>query len=259
MYSAVLVTALVTASSAPNFGWRHGHGCYSSCHGCYSYGCYSGHAAPGWGYGAAGGCYGYHGGCYGAFGVHYADPHSYFGGPYMNYPPHAFYGCTGCYGAYGGYSCYGVPVPPVVMPPVVQPGPPKKDSLPPIKSDGKKDTKEPEEVGAPKEKVKPKTENKKSGLEATLPLRAKVRIVIPAGGRLLVDGNRIDVAAGVRTFRTPILSPGQAYVYDIRIEIERNGIVRGENRRLVIRAGEELAVNFPTLQSSGTQTAQVGK
>jgi uncharacterized protein (TIGR03000 family) len=234
MYSVVLMTALATSSASAGWGHRC-NGCYSApacscscfaCSGCY--GCCSTGVV---GYGAAGGCYGYHGGCYGAFGNVYMSPYGY--------------GASGsCYGCYGGYSCYGVPLPGYLPPtvPGVKPAP-TKDPYPAINPD-KKDPNA-EEVIQPKEKKK---EEKK--LEQA---RAKVRIEIPAGGKLFVDGRPISVAPGTRVFQTPVLAAGEAYFYDIRIEVED----RSEERRVVIHAGQDALVQFPSLRAASSSTAQV--
>ena len=249
MYSAVLMAALATTTTAPN--WHYGNGCHA-CYGGYTYanpgcgGCYGG-CYGNWtfgGYGFAGGGNGYHGGCYGAYGSFY-DPYG---------------GCTGCYGCYGGYSCYGIPVPAISA--AVNPAPVVRDPFPPINPNvPKKDVKgdDAEEVGAPKEKKKDAEEKKKLSRESDTPIRAKVRIEVPESGKLFVDGNRINVAAGVRTFQTPALAPGERYFYDIRIDIERGGEIRSEQRRVIIEAGKDVAVRFPGLQGQGTDTAQANR
>lgn len=237
MYSMVLMTALVTSTATPNWGHRGCGGCYSAqvgctyqggfaCQGCYGCG------GPVQGYGAAGGCYGYHGGCYGAFGNNYMAPYGI--------------SSNGCYGCYGGHSCYGVPIPGFAPGTPGFKAPATKDPFPPINPEVKKDPKE-EEVNPPKEKDK-KPADKKLEEQG----RAKIRIEVPVGGKLFVDGRRVNVAAGTRVFQTPILSAGETYFYDIRIEIDD----RSEERRVVIRSGQDAIVSFPTLRSSGAQTAQ---
>jgi uncharacterized protein (TIGR03000 family) len=244
MYSVVLMAALATSTTSPAFfrgGWIGGcHGCYACngcyCNGCYgypAYGCYgvpvvnSCHgwsAYPVYGYGVAGGCYGYHGGCYGAFGVTFADPH------------HGF--PTGCYGCYGGYAGYGVPLPPPegIKPPTKEK---EKDMFPPINPKKDKD-KDAEEIPPLKEKKKDKEPEKS--------VRAKVRIEVPEGGKLFVDGNRIDVGAGTRVFQTPPLAPGRTYYYDVRIEVAYNGVTRHEERRVYVQPGQDALVHFPNLR-----------
>jgi uncharacterized protein (TIGR03000 family) len=255
MYSVVLMTALVTTTGTPTWHNRGQHHCSvpvcsCSCYGGYAgyagysgyagyagYGCHGCHGVVAPGYGAAGGCYGYHGGCYGGFGNIYADP--YFGG---------------CYGCYGGHSGYGVPLPGYgVHQPAVKVAP-ARDPFPPINP--KKDDKGVEEVPPLKEKPKKQSDGKPNLDDSA---RAKVRVEIPEGGKLFVDGQHINVAAGVRTFQTPALAPGQAYYYDIRIEIEQNGAIRREERRVIINPGEDALVSFPALRPGGTSTAQVNR
>jgi uncharacterized protein (TIGR03000 family) len=268
MYSVVLVAALVTTSSAtPNWHHRCG-GCYVACSSCYcsgygGYSGYSGHSGysgyayypgyqpytchagggcyrtiPGYngGYGWAGGCYGYHGGCYGAgygasFGAGYGGP-TVYGAYYLD--PSQTYG-QGCYGCYGGYAGYGIPVPPVVMPPAPTPSEGVKDPFPPINPDPKKKG---EPIPAPKEKkVDPKKVPEKLS-------RATIRLEIPEGGKLFVDGQAIAVSAGSREFQTPPLAAGQRFFYDFRLEVVVHGEMRREERRVIVQANEELAIDF---------------
>jgi len=89
-----------------------------------------------------------------------------------------------------------------------------------------------------------------------MPARATVRIEVPVGGKLFVDGRHINVAAGTRAFQTPVLKPGETYFYDIRIEIDQSGVVSADERRVVIRPGQEVAVDFPSLRARSTTTAR---
>ena len=248
MYSAVLMVALATASGAPD--WHRGGGC---CGASYSYGCggcggcsgcYGG-CSGAWtygGYGFAGGGASYHGGCYGAYGAFYGDPSG---------------GCTGCYGCYGGYSCYGIPVPMISGAHVPVANVPQQDYFPPINPGvSRREDKEPEVIAPPPEKRKDVKRNPQpeqgGSIEPSAPIRAKVRIEVPVGGKLYVDGRHIDVAAGTRVFQTPPLAQGERYFYDVRIEVGQ----RSETSRVVIQPGEDVAVNFPTLRPQGTETAQ---
>jgi uncharacterized protein (TIGR03000 family) len=216
----------MTTTTGPSWG-HHGYGGYS---GYAGYSCYAGYACNGCfgcygcggtvqGYGFAGGCYGYHGGCYGGWGIYTGEYYCYRS-------------CTGCYGCYGGYSCYGIPTY----------GPVTVDPFPPI------NPKTPEVVPQPGEKKKETSKKDENQV------RAIVRIEIPAGGKLFVDGNFINVAPGTSLFQTPALARGETYYYDIRIEVDRQGAIQSEERRVIIRSGEDIAVNFPNLRPTATQT-----
>jgi uncharacterized protein (TIGR03000 family) len=124
------------------------------------------------------------------------------------------------------------------------------DPFPPINP--KKGDKGAEEVAPPKEKKKDKAKP-----EEGQQTRAKVRIEVPEGGKLFVDGQHIDVAAGTRIFQTPPLAPGQTYFYDIRIEVVQNGATRREEQRVVIQPGQDALVSFPSLSPPVAYSAQV--
>jgi uncharacterized protein (TIGR03000 family) len=263
MFSIVLATALVAAPATPN--WHRCGGCGGYTHGCYNgysgyggYGGYSGYAGyggyagcAGYGcfgyghgpqvlhYGGAGPGYGYHGGCYGAgYGAVHPDL-------IQGYP-----GCTGCYGCYGGYAGYGIPVPIVVDP---RPQVPPVDPFPPINPDVKK--KDAEEIPSPKEikkKDEKKPEEKKPEPKKDELSRARVRIEIPQGGKLFVDGRHIDVAAGTRIFQTPALAIGERYFYDFKIEVMIDGVARSDERRVVIERGQDVAVEFANFGQPAT-------
>jgi uncharacterized protein (TIGR03000 family) len=89
MYSVVLMAALTTGGSAPDWCHRsHGYsGVSSTCTGCYGGSYYGG------GYGACGGCYGAYGGSYG-WGWGTAIDYNCYGG-------------HGCYGGYNSFGCSG--------------------------------------------------------------------------------------------------------------------------------------------------------
>jgi uncharacterized protein (TIGR03000 family) len=232
MYSVVLMAALATSSSAPDFGHRcngcygggyGGHGCHGyttwcSCSGgwgCYGWGCYgaTGHGCysgwSGWGHG----CYGATGwGCYGSWG----------GSPYVV--------CGGGPGAYGGYSCYGVPVPGAVGPAV---------GAPPVTPGG-----------APPEVTPiPKT---KGGEQA----RAKVRIEVPADATLYVDGTLMKTGSAVRMFQTPALNPNMTYYYEVKAEINRGGQTFSDTQQLIVRPGETATASFAGLEQKAALATQ---
>jgi uncharacterized protein (TIGR03000 family) len=235
MYTAVLMAALTTTTASPN--WLRGYDSPCRCcgyHHSYNPGCYG---CYGYGYGYPSAGYGYHGG----------------------YDPR-YLGSVGCYGCYGGYSCYGIPVPVPVAPTTARPpvNQPPRDLYPPINPTPKKDVSPDkdgaEEVGSPKEKSKKAPvpeEQKKGSIDPSMPIRAKVRIEVPEGGKLFVDDHAIKGPAGTRLFQTPPLAPGERYFYDIRIE--RAGEIH--TRRVVIEPGQDVAVSFPGM----TPTARVNR
>ena len=56
-----------------------------------------------------------------------------------------------------------------------------------------------------------------------------------------------------RSFKTPALTPGQQDYYTLRMEVEKDGQVVAENRRVFIAAGQQVDVDF---NAPATVTAQ---
>jgi len=217
MYSVVLMAALTTTTSAPEWGRHGGHG-YSACNGytCAGYTCYG---SPG----CYGGCFGYNA-CYGysSFGGWGNGPYTSYGGGYGGA------GCTGCYGCYGGYSCYGMPFPGGTT--YMSPG--MSNPIPPA----------PEVTPLPM---------KKPGSEA----RAKVRVEMPEDAKLYVDGVLMKTKAAVRNFQTPNLEPNQTYYYELKAELIRNNQAFTEVQRIVVRGGEQASASFAGLEQRAAAAA----
>jgi uncharacterized protein (TIGR03000 family) len=216
MYSLVLMAALTSGTSAPDGWFSHSHG----GHGCHGYACAgcAGYYGGGAGWGCTG-CYGgsYYGswygggnGCYGCYGGSWG----YGGGWGLDYN---CFGCHGCYGCAGTFTCGGYLPPGGGQPP---------ELIPP-----------------------PKVEEKKGGTGALAPDRAKVIVQLPADAKLYVDEQPIKASAERQTFSTPRLERGQTYFYDVRVEAVRDGKTVVDSKRILVRAGEEVTVSFPKLDT----------
>jgi uncharacterized protein (TIGR03000 family) len=226
MYSVVLMAMLAAGGDAPNCGHKTGcgHGCggyygYAGCCGYgYGYGadcCDGGYGALGWYSGGWGSCYG---GCWGGC-----------------------YGCHGCYGCYGYYGCntngcynglgFTPGVPTLVDPHGSAP------FIPPM----------PEGSGAPK--------GSPSQTGATSGGKAKLVLEVPQGAKIYVDGTLTRSTATQRVFSTPHLEVGQSYYYDFRIEVERDGKTFTENKRVIVKAGEDYKESFADLGKRPADTA----
>jgi len=228
MYSVVLMAALAAGGEAPDWGFWGNHnqpvdyscwhgGGYGSCYGCFG----GGYGEYGGGYGGAfGGAYG---GCYGGYGD-YSSSGCCGGYGIVGY---ATFGCHGCYGCYGCYGCtgYAPGLYPGVAPGLPVPG--GSDTLPPPKREG----------------------------DTLAPTKARLIVELPPGALLYVDEQPIKNDAERRTFHTPDLDKGQTYYYDVRVEALRDGKPVSENRRVVMRAGEEVLADFKSLGSTATAKA----
>ncbi|HEY8506357.1 MAG TPA: TIGR03000 domain-containing protein, partial [Gemmataceae bacterium] len=89
---------------------------------------------------------------------------------------------------------------------------------------------------------KPKEEPKGTSADA-----AHLILELPEGSALFIDGNPIPNSSPRRKFHTPALRPGQAYFYDVRVVVEKDGRTVEENKRVVVRAGETVEASFTGL------------
>ena len=84
------------------------------------------------------------------------------------------------------------------------------------------------------------------------PIEGTVSITLPADAKLLFNGTAANGIGQVRTFRTPPLTRGQEYAYDLTAEVVRDGQVVRATERVIVRAGAKSTV---TLTPAVTQTA----
>ena len=211
MYGLILMTAMATGAPEAPSGIFHRCGCcggsssscsgscYGSCSGsCYGscnggcYGCFGAcYGSYGYGYGSCYGCYGYSA-CYGCRGS-WSSCHGCTG---------CCGGCTGCCGgctgSYGVVAYGGVWGATYTYSDTIPFGPPSY--IP---------TKVPETPPVPK-----KLDGK--GGEGT----ARLIIEVPDNAKLYIDDKLMKTATAERMFYTPVLTPGQKYYYDVRVEVE---------------------------------------
>lgn len=74
--------------------------------------------------------------------------------------------------------------------------------------------------------------------------RARLTVQVPPGAKLFIDDQPMKAASDVRNFNTPRLERGQAYYYEVRAEVVRDGKPVSETKKVVVRAGEDVAVSF---------------
>jgi uncharacterized protein (TIGR03000 family) len=79
---------------------------------------------------------------------------------------------------------------------------------------------------------------------------AKVTVRLPSDARLWVDNVYCPLSSNVRSFNTPQLEPGRRYYYTLRAEINRDGQVVSQNRRVIVSAGAAVEVNFGDLTTA---------
>ena len=240
MYSLVLAAMITTGTTTPAWGccgggglFHHGGhhchgawGCYGGCYSCYGcLGCYGSCYGSGYGgYGGYGGCWSCWGGGYGAGGWGcYGGCFGCYGGG------NGGWGCAGGYINYGGY---GAPVGPSA--PAMQGAPGSK-----------------EEIKTP---PAPKPGTGSGTGTGMVPGRAQILVQLPTDAKLFVDDRPVTLPANQRTVVTPELDAGQDYYYIFRAEAVRNGTPVEDMRRVVIRAGARVTVDFGDLATAKAKT-----
>jgi len=81
---------------------------------------------------------------------------------------------------------------------------------------------------------------------------ARITVTLPADAKLFVDNVACNLTSGTRSFDTPKLEPGRTYSYVLKAEVERDGKMRTDERRVVFQAGKQVAVDFGSLESVST-------
>jgi len=106
---------------------------------------------------------------------------------------------------------------------------------------------------APEPAPKPKEKEKEK--EMTMARPAKLVVDLPADAKLFIDDQPMKTTAEKRSFNTPTLLPGQAYFYDLRAEVVRDGKTYTETSRVIVKAGETATASFPQLHAAGKKPA----
>jgi uncharacterized protein (TIGR03000 family) len=274
MYSLVLMTAMTGAPNGPEFN-GYFRDLLFGCGGCNCNG--SSSAAPAGCTGAyapryscyGGGCNGssYTYGCNGCNGNsflnrvrHWFDPPAgCCGGSGSGYN----YGCCGgsgySYGCSGSsYSCFGsssmcyggsAPIPtPIYDPypsypslPGVAPPPPSIPYAPPEVAPG------PTGLNTG---VRPAGHNT-AALASNGPTgRATVLVKLPADARLYADSKALNLTGTERKFVSPELPAGQEFVYRFRAEYERGGETLSVTKKVPVKAGATLTIEFTDLTAA---------
>jgi len=94
---------------------------------------------------------------------------------------------------------------------------------------------------------------------AASPNRATVIVKLPADSKLYAEGKALSLTSGERAFVTPELPPGREYNYTFRIEYDRNGRTLGETRTVVVTPGKVSTIEFNDVASSKLDPTPIPK
>jgi uncharacterized protein (TIGR03000 family) len=166
-----------------------------------------------------------------------SSAYSCFGGPAVAYTPMFN----------GGLSCQtGIPLPapppvfdstPGMIPPTMGP-PPTIPFAPPEAAPGLN----PQNTG-----FRPTPENGTALVSNGATARATVIVRLPADARLFAESKALSLTGPERKFVSPELPMGQEFVYRFRVEYERDGETVSVTKKVAIRAGAHMNVEFTDL------------
>ncbi|VTT99668.1 Uncharacterized protein OS=Pirellula staleyi (strain ATCC 27377 / DSM 6068 / ICPB 4128) GN=Psta_2893 PE=4 SV=1 [Gemmataceae bacterium] len=208
---------------------RGGNCCGGSCQGC---------TGAGSGYGCTGSAYAY--GCCGgsmAYSCFGSSPYSCFGGPAVAYTP--------TFNA--GLSCQGG---------MAWPAPPPVFDTAPVMPDLPPATIPPQQIPYAPPEAAPGTNPQNTGFRPTPgsalvsngpTARATVVVRLPIDARLFADAKPLALVGAERKFVSPELPVGQEFVYRFRAEYERDGETVSVTKKVAVRAGAVLSVEFTDL------------
>ena len=226
MYSVVLATMLAAGSTTP--AWHHGHSCYSSCYSCYSscscYAGYSGYA------GYSHHCHSYRS-CYCSS---YYCTSSYCSSYCTTY---VYPSCSYCSTCYSSCHCSSTIIVGATTPQVI-PVPSSTSEIDALRSEVdrlRKALEKGEKLSAPKKD--------KDGVTAPSQT-SRVTVLVPSDARLWIENVECPLTSSVRSFNTPPLSGNQQYVYNIKMEVVRDGRTVSQSQRAVITPGQPVQVDF---------------
>lgn len=80
--------------------------------------------------------------------------------------------------------------------------------------------------------------------DATADARMRLTLHVPEDADVYLVGQKMTMTGETRTFESPELQSGQSYVYPIRIEVVRNGETIAVEHQQVVRAGDNLELEF---------------
>lgn len=234
-------------------GFLGGRGCHSSCHGacygsCYGSGCYSSSCV---GSSCFGSC---HSACYGGFPVNPINPTTAcYGSPLFynstgTFSPPTVYGWPVYSPTSAGYgSCFGSG-PVYYGPDFQQPA----FMVPPVSGSGIIEG----GLGA----APTITIDHASAKAKPAAAPARLTVELPAAAKLYVDGELVKGESVSRNFHTPDLPGGKTFYYDLKAEVEVNGKMVTEEKRVLVKAGDAVSESFDKLIAAAkTDKADVAK
>jgi uncharacterized protein (TIGR03000 family) len=258
MYSLVLMTAMSAAPDTSGNGFFRNlfsrNNCEGCCGGCSGATRYSGTGCSGYSdYASCNGCCGGSRGFLG-LGLFSRSSSGCCGGSYAC----SGYSCGGAV-AYGGYSSPAVSYTPVFNGGLTRYDGPIPSAPPPVFAMAPAAPAQAYTAAAPQNTDPNRTGFRPAGYadapgvttSAGATARGTVIIRVPADARLFADNTALRMTGTDRTFVTPPLATDMEYTYRFRAEYDRDGETISVTKRVAVRPGRTVAVEFTDLVARG--------
>jgi uncharacterized protein (TIGR03000 family) len=84
---------------------------------------------------------------------------------------------------------------------------------------------------------------------------ARVTVRVPEDAEIWFEGSKTTSTGAVREYRSPSLTPGNRYTYEVRARWTENGREVTQTQNVAVTAGARVTVNFPAPRQTASQTA----
>jgi len=98
--------------------------------------------------------------------------------------------------------------------------------------------------------TKDKTDKTQPKPPAPTEAPAQIDVRVPNDAAIWVDGTKTNLTGPSRRFMSPALTPGKKFTYEVRAEWKEQGEVVRETQRVVVYAGAQVSVDFPSVAQS---------
>jgi uncharacterized protein (TIGR03000 family) len=85
---------------------------------------------------------------------------------------------------------------------------------------------------------------------------ANLIVKLPADAKFYVDGALTKGEGTTRNFHTPELPHGKTFFYDLKAEVTVEGKLIVENKRVLVRGGEDINESFPKLLAAAKSSSK---
>jgi uncharacterized protein (TIGR03000 family) len=86
---------------------------------------------------------------------------------------------------------------------------------------------------------------------------AYLNVKVPADAKVYLQDQRMALTGTQRRYVTPVLSQGEQHLYNVRVEVERNGKTLTKTTTASVVAGQEIEVTVSFDEKSNDRVATI--